>query len=402
VSGNPVVDDETAPRARTLLYVVNDSWFLASHRFEIVRAAVAAGYEVHIAAHRDESIADFEALGCHFHDWALAPRGTGPLTEFRALASLASIIRRVRPDVLHLVTIKPLVYGGLLARVLRVPAVVFAVAGMGNVFVAKNRRDRIIKGIASAAYDIVLRHPNLHVIVQNEPDRQRFAEGGLVPPDNVTLTRGSGVDLERFGATPEPAGAPLVLLASRMLWTKGVGEFVEAARSVRARRPEVRFALAGRIDPENLHSVLETDVARWVEEGVIEWRGRCDDMPTLLAESHVVCLPTYYGEGLPKVLIEACAIGRAIVCTDWPGCREIVRDGVNGLLVPPRNADALTDALWTLVEDGERRGLFAHAARAIAEDGYSVETVVARTLGVYARALPDADVLPAATPGTLR
>lgn len=370
-----------------ILFVVNDCWFLASHRFEIVVAAIEAGYEVHIAAHRDDTVAAFEDAGAHFHDWALEPRSTSLLTEWRAFASLRRIVSGVRPQVLHLVTIKPLVYGGLLGRVLRVPAVVFAIAGMGNIFVARNLRERIIKFAASSAYRIILRHPNLHVIVQNESDRVRFAEGGLVNPDNVILTHGSGVDLAEFSAAPEPAGAPVVLLASRMLWTKGVAEFVTAARRIRATHPDVRFALAGRIDPGNVHSVMESDIDPWVEEGIIEWRGRCDDMPALLAESHVVCLPTYYGEGLPKVLIEACAIGRACVCTDWLGCREIVKEGINGILVPPRDADALCDALQVLIDDAPLRLRYGRAARRIAEESYAVETVVEGTLAMYGRAL---------------
>jgi len=368
-----------------MLYVVNDAWFLASHRSEIVSAALAAGYEVHIAARRDKTVARFEEQGCRFHDWQLSPRNTGIKAELVAFMSLFRIMRTVRPGMLHLITIKSLIYGGLLARALRIPSVVFAVAGLGNFFVAQGFRERLVRTVASLSYRTVLRHPNAHVIVQNESDRDRFVINRWVDPEHVSLIRGSGVDLDRFRASAEPDGPLKVLLASRLLWRKGIREYVDAARQVRVHHPDVRFLLAGVIDGENSQSVPESDVLAWREEGVIDWRGSCDDMPALLQECHVVCLPTYYGEGLPKVLIEACASARAVICTDWPGCSDIVTHKSNGMLVPPRDVDALRDALLALIEQPESRRRMAMQGRVVAEQGFSVRAVVADTLAIYSR-----------------
>jgi len=367
-----------------VLYVVNDAWFLSSHRFEIVVAAINAGYAVHIVARRDDTVAQFEQIGCTFHDWTLSPRGTGFMSELIAFLSLWRVIRQIRPDTLHLITIKSLIYGGLLGRLLRIQSVVFAVAGLGNFFVANSLHERLVRSAASAAYKMVLRHDNAHVIVQNDSDRDLFIENNWIDPSRLTLIPGSGVDLVRFRATPERAGSLKVLLASRLLWRKGIREFVEAARHVRKSHPDVSFVLAGAIDAENPQSVRDADVVEWSMEGLIDWRGKCDDMTALLAECHIVCLPTYYGEGLPKVLIEACASARAVVCTDWPGCRDIVKHEVSGLLVPPRDVAALSDALLALINDSERRHVMAKQGRSIAEAGFSVESVVAETLSIYA------------------
>jgi len=369
---------------RVMLYVVNDAWFLASHRSEVVAAAIAAGYEVHIAARRDETVEGFEAQGCHFHDWRLAPRNTGIRAEGIALVSLYRIIRALRPDTMHLITIKSLIYGGLIARGLKIPSVVFAVAGLGNFFVASSFRERLVRAFASLSYRTVLRHPNAHVIVQNASDRELFVSNRWIDPAQVTLIRGSGVDLERFRASPEPEGPTKVLLASRLLWRKGIREYVEAARQIRERHPDVRFLLAGVIDGENAQSISEDNVREWREAGTIEWRGRCDDMAALLSECHVICLPTYYGEGLPKVLIEACASARAVVCTDWPGCSDIVSHEDNGLLVPPRDVGALQKALSVLIEQPDERKRMARRGREVAEAGFSVTAVVADTLDIYA------------------
>lgn len=368
-----------------MMYVVNDAWFLSSHRSEIVGAALEAGYEVHIAARRDATVARFESQGCQFHDWTLSPRNTGIKAELVALASLFRIVRRVRPDTLHLITIKSLIYGGLLARLLRVDSVVFAVAGLGNFFVAHGFRERLIRRVAGFSYRTVLQHPNAQVIVQNDSDRRMFIDNRWASPDSLTLIRGSGVDLERFPASEEPDGPLRVLLASRLLWRKGIREYVEAARQVRALHPDVSFLLAGVIDRENTQSVAESDVMTWQGEGVIEWLGSCSDMPGLLRKCHVICLPTYYGEGLPKVLIEACASARAVICTDWPGCSDIVTHESNGLLVAPRDVDSLRDAMLTLIEQPAARRQMARQGRVVAEEGFSVSAVVSETLAIYSK-----------------
>ncbi len=379
-----------APRGR-LLYIVNETFFFYSHRLPVARAARDAGYEVHVAAPDDHvwAPADFDiaaltAEGFVYHRIPLRRRGTNPFQEAATFLALLRLVRRLRPALVHTLTIKPVIYGGLAARLSGVPGLVSAVTGLGQVFTARDLKHRLIRPLVVLAYRAVMAGRSGRVIVQNPDDGARLVAEGCLPQDRLRLIRGSGVDLEEFSATPEEDGAPLFVLPARLIWEKGVGEFVEAARRLRADGRVARFALIGNTAPSNPRAVPEATLRAWHEEGVIEWWGRRTDMPAIFAACHGVCLPSTYGEGVPKVLIEAASSGRAIVTTDIAGCREIVRDGVNGLLVPPGDVAALTAALGRLIDDpGERRRLGGNGPGEVAA-GFSATDVVRQTLDVYA------------------
>jgi glycosyltransferase involved in cell wall biosynthesis len=388
-----MIAKQNAPRqAPTLLLLVNVSWFFLSHRAPIAVGARRAGFAVHVGT-RFEPEEDRErvsALGAVVHSVPFARGGANVLDDLGSLHAIAGLYRRVRPDIVHLVTLKPIIFGGLLARLMRIPGVVAAVPGLGYSFVATGAcaavRRRVLKVLLKAA----LGHRNCTVIFQNPDDLELLTASGTIAARNAQLIRGAGVDLERFSEHPEPAGPVRVVLASRMLREKGVPLFVAAARALREAGVDARFLLAGVPDPYNPGSVPVDELRRWHESGVVEWLGHVESMHELLQTVHVVCLPTHYGEGIPKVLIEAAAAGRPIVATDVPGCREIVLEGVNGLRVPPRDVSSLAAALRRLIEDAPLRHRLGRAGRELAVREFGVASVVEATLDVYRRTLDQA------------
>ena len=365
-----------------ILYVVNDGPFFLSHRLPLALAARDAGYEVHVATPAWPGAEHLRAQGLVFHDIPLLRRGTRPFQELKGFMALLRLYRGLRTDIVHHVTIKPVLYGGIAARMAGVPAVVSAVPGLGYVFINRGARIAVVRRLVMCVYRLALRQRRLRVIFQNPDDMVLFVKQGLVRRGDGVLIRGSGVDMENFSPRPEAPGTPVVLLASRMLWDKGVGEFVEAAHRLREAGVAARFVLVGDTDPGNPAAIPRTQLEAWRDAGAVEWWGHQADMQEVFAAAQVVCLPSYR-EGVPKVLIEAAACGRPSVATDVPGCREIVRHEVNGLLVPPRDAQALADALRRLVEDPDLRARLGRAGRDIAVAEFSLRRVIDETLGVY-------------------
>lgn len=382
--------------ARRLLFVVNDASFFLSHRLNIARAACEAGWVVHVATAPGPAVERVKAEGLLHHALPLSRSGTNPLAELQTLWALFRLFRRLRPALVHAVTIKPVLYSGLLAPWVGVPALVQAVSGLGHVFIAEGGMAALRRVVVVAAYRLAFRHPRSRVVFQNPNDQEALHRA--LRPGQAVLIPGAGVDPDQFALRPEPAGEPLVVLASRMLWAKGVGEFVEAARRLRERGTAARFALVGDSDPGNPAAVAGECLRDWADSGVVEWWGRREDMPEVLGRAAVVCLPTFYGEGIPKVLIEAAAAGRAIVATDWPGCREIVRDGDNGLLVRPRDGEALAEALEALLTDPQRRARMGVRGRERVLAGFTSAQVVERTLAVYRELLERAGIAAPSVP----
>jgi glycosyltransferase involved in cell wall biosynthesis len=366
--------------SRRLLFVVNDAGFFLSHRLNIARAVRDIGWEVHVATPPGPAVPCVTAEGFHHHALPLSRSGSNPLAELRSLWTLFRLFRRIRPTLVHAVTIKPVLYSGFVAPWARVPALVQAVSGLGHVFTASGRLAVLRRALIMGAYRFAFRHANSRVILQNQDDREALRQA--LRAGQAALIPGAGVDPTEFAPRPEPEGEPRVVLASRMLWAKGVGEFVEAARRLRERGVSARFVLVGDPDPGNPAAVPESQLVAWSDSGVVEWWGRREDMPEVFAQAHVVCLPSYR-EGLPKVLLEAAAAGRAIVTTNVPGCREIVHDGDNGLLVPPRDPAALADALGKLLGNPDLRARMGARGRERVLARFTNEHVIGMTLEVY-------------------
>jgi glycosyltransferase involved in cell wall biosynthesis len=375
------VRESSASPAR-LLFVVNDAGFFLSHRLVLAEAARSSGYDVHVATPSGEGVERITAHGFPYHPLRLSRRGSRPWSEAASITALVGLYQRLRPQLVHHVTVKPVLYGSMAARITGVPAIVNAVSGLGYVFIASGALAGTRRRAVLAAYRVALRGRGTRVIFQNEDDRGLFVAAGLVPRERTVLIRGSGVDLSAYRPGPEPPGPPIVVLPARMLRDKGVGEFVEAAATLRTQGIAARFVLVGDTDAGNPAAIPADQLRAWQADGIIEWWGHRKDMPGVLAGAHVVCLPSYR-EGLPKALLEASAAGRPIVTTDVPGCREAVRQGENGWLVPVRESAALAERLRELILDPGMRARFGRRGREIAEAEFGVERVVAATLALY-------------------
>jgi glycosyltransferase involved in cell wall biosynthesis len=370
-----------SPAPRLLFFITNPA-FLVSHRLPVALAARDAGYEVHVASMGGPAVAQLEALGLTHHVLPLSRTSMRPWTEARSLWAIWRLFRRVRPDLVHAVTLKSVLYGGIAARLARVPAYVAAISGLGYVFIQGAGLRGMLRQVALVLYRLALGHPNSRVIFQNTADRDVLERAGAVRPGQAVLLRGSGVDLGRFAPAPWPEGPVTVALAARLLRDKGIAEFVEAARLSAARGDGLRWRLAGSPDLENPASVQPEELRSWQADGAIEYVGECTDVAGFYAQAHIVTLPSYR-EGLPKSLIEAAACGRPVVTTDVPGCRDAIEPGVSGVLVPPRDARALADAVATLAGDEALRARMGAAGRALAERDFGLDGIVRAHLDVY-------------------
>ena len=369
---------------------MNDAPFYVTHRLSVGIAAKRAGFDVHVAApFHAEAVRRVEGEGLVFHDIPLRRGGRRIGGEIALIVAMARLIRGLKPDLVHAVTMKPVCYGGTLARLMGVSAVVLAITGLGYLFVTESAAARAMRLIALALYRFALGKRPLRAIFQNPDDLALFRERALVADDVVRMIRGCGVDMTVFSARAEPEGEHVVMFPARILGDKGVHEFVGAARLLKAKGIRARFVMVGRTDPDNPTNVGDAGIARWTDEGAVEYWGFSEDMPTSLARATIVCMPSYR-EGLPRGLIEAAATERAIVATDVPGCREVVRHGENGLLVPLRDAAATAAAIETLLTDAALRRRLARRGREIAVTEFSVEDFVARSLAVYREVLNEA------------
>lgn len=367
-----------------LLFVVNADWFFVSHRLRLGKACQKAGYEVHVAGGASDAARLIEAEGMHFHPLPFDRGGTNPLNDLKTLAEMVRLFRRVKPDIVHCVTIKPNLYGGAAARLLRIP-IVHAVSGMGYAFLGEmNLRRRTLRDALWFAYRTTFSRARCRVIFQNPTDVEQFVAQKIVAREKTRLIIGSGVDTERYAAQPLPEGPPVFLLPARLLRDKGIGEFVEAARRVKVRYPEARMVLVGRVDEENPAGIAESKVRGWVEEGVVEWWGAVDNaqMPETYAQASVVVLPSYR-EGLSLALAEAQSVGRACITTDVPGCRDAIDPGKSGWLVPVRDGEALAEAMEAALADRTDLVSRSAAAAAFARATFAQERVFEATLKIY-------------------
>lgn len=369
--------------ARRLLFVVNNPAFFMSHRVPVALAAQRAGYDVHVATMDGPAVADIEALGMTRHAIPMTRSGKHPLQELGTLLALLRLFRRLRPQVVHLVTIKPVLYGGIAARLARVPGMVAAISGLGFVFLSNSLKMRLVRAVVARLYRLALGHRNSRVIFQNGADRDLLKLLGAVRDEQVVLIRGAGVDLDLCRALPEPPAPPVVVtMVARLLRDKGVQEFVQAARLLRERGVPVTMRLVGGVDAGNPASATPAEVEAWQREGCVQALGERADVPQLYADSHIAVLPSYR-EGLPKSLIEAAACGRAVVTTDVPGCRDAIDPGKTGLLVPVRDPQALADAIARLAGDATQRQAMGAAGRALAEREFNIERVARIHVDLY-------------------
>ena len=377
-------------RGRPVVIAANSSWNLVNFRGNIIAALQRRGYRVVAIAPRDEYSAGLEALGVEHRALDFRSAGISPLHDARLLLRYVALLRAIRPAIFLGYTIKPNIYGSLAARLLGIPAI-NNVSGLGTVFIKQG----LITRVAVFLYRLALRR-SATVFFQNEEDRDQFVAARMVAPRQARLLPGSGIDLERFTATAPPSGQGFCfLLIARLLWDKGVQEYVDAARIVKRSHPEARFQILGFADVDNRTAVPRATLDRWVSEGLIDHLGATDDVRPFIAASDCVVLPSYR-EGLPRSLLEASAMARPIVATDVPGVRDAVDDRVTGLLCAVRSAPALAEAMLAMIAlSPAERGAMGQAGRARVERGFGIDEVTRR----YVDAIGDALAQPDRHPG---
>jgi glycosyltransferase involved in cell wall biosynthesis len=325
-----------------------------------------------------------EAAGIPFSRLRGRVHGQNPLQILLFAIDLFRLYRAFKPQVVHHFTIKPVIFGTIAARLAGVPRIVNTISGLGRAF---DEGNAVTGFYVRFLYRIALRHSH-HVFFQNEEDRSLFVREGLVAEDKTSIVPGSGVDLEKFrpGNAEDwnpRSGDRMVLMAARLLRTKGVAEFAEAAKLVRQSNPGVAFVLLGGLDFGNPAAVSESELRQWIKDGAIEWVEHRDDVRPLLRRADIVVLPSYYREGVPRSLLEAAAMGKAIIATDNTGCREVVQPGVNGLMVPTRDARALADAILALIGDEATRERMGEAGRRRMVERFDERFIVDRAVQAY-------------------
>lgn len=369
--------------ALTILYLVTEDWYFYSHRLGLARAAQTAGHRVVVGTRCNRQRAALEREGFTVVDLPFERSLRTPWRDLRAWWLIRRLLGALQPDIVHLVALKPTLLGGLALRSRRMVPTLCAVAGLGYIFSSSDRLARLLRAPIVAAFRFIAGHPQVHVLTQNDTDRDFLLTAAIAPPARCHVIHGSGIDLAAYPPAPlPPPSAPLVLLPARLLVDKGIYEFVAAARVLRARWPTLRCVLAGAHDRDNHAAVSAAELERWLAEGVIEWHGHVRDMVPLYHAASVVCLPSYR-EGLPRALLEAAACARPLVATDVPGCREICRHEHTGLLVPPRTVAPLAAAIATLLHDRARAERYAQAAHAVVAAEFALAPIAAATLALY-------------------
>lgn len=367
---------------KKILIVVNNPAFFLSHRLNIAQEAKAQGYHVTISTMDGPAVQTIKAHGFEHVVFPMRRSGMNPITELATIWALYKIFKQVKPDLVHLVTIKPVLYGGIAARLARVKAVVYAISGMGFLFTKERGKFDLVNLITRQLYRIALAHSNSRVIVQNTTDKALLQEMTALRDKQLVLIRGSGADLNRYQYVPEPAKPPLIVtMAARLLKDKGVREFVKAARMAKGEgRNNILWQLAGSPDPGNPASITAKDLDDWQDD--IHYLGEVDDIAKLYSESHIIALPSYR-EGLPKSLVEAAACGRAVVTTDAPGCRDAIEPGVTGLLVEVCSAESLYDAVVELSDDDTLRQSMGRAGRQLALEEFDEKVIAKNQVALY-------------------
>lgn len=375
---------------KKILFVVNTLEFFLSHRFPLAVAAKQAGYEVHIAAAENDKLVELNKYDFRYHILPFARSGQNPVYEINTIIKLFKLFVEIKPDLVHLITIKPVLYGGLVARLTNVKAVVSAVSGLGTVFTADDCfAAKIRRKIVTILYGFSFRHKNMAVIFQNVDDRNKLLSSGVLNLLQARIIRGSGVNLDNYRYLPEPDGKPIVVMAARLLKDKGVLEFVEAARLLKNRGVDIDMRLIGSPDPGNPTSVSLQEIDDWKRDSCVNLLGYREDIAEQYLSANIVCLPSYR-EGLPKSLVEAAACGRAVVTTDVPGCRDAIIANVTGVLIPVKDANALANAIQELLDNPHKRLMMGAEGRKLAEKHFSIDTIVEQHMNIYKDVLQNA------------
>jgi glycosyltransferase involved in cell wall biosynthesis len=371
-----------------ILFLYADDAYFWRNRLGLACEMRDQGFDVVLMAPISNYRSEIEREGIRVIPWGLSRKSINPFREFSSFLQVLWVYKRERPDIVQHETLKAIVHGGMASRLGREIPSVNIICGLGAVFMRSDIKINVIRRVLLRVLSTVFSSPNAEVVFQNDHDRRLFVDAGVVTSEQSQVSPGNGVRVERFTPQPEPEGVPIVLLPGRMLWEKGVGEFVAAARSLRERNVPARFVLVGARDPDNPGCIPEEELLSWERSETVEWWRDRADMPSVYAQSTLVCLPSY-GEGLPNVLTEAGASGRAVVTTNIPGCLQAVTDGENGLVVPVRDPESLAAAIRRLLEDRDLRRRLGTTGRRRAVQEFSHARIVSQMLGICRNLLDD-------------
>ncbi|MEN8173964.1 MAG: glycosyltransferase family 4 protein, partial [Chloroflexota bacterium] len=340
------------------------------------------GFDVVLVSPPGEYVKLMQGAGFRWIPWRLDQHGINPWRELRSLLDLICIYRLESPDLVHHHTIKAVLYGSWAASRVGIFNIINSIAGRGFVLAGTALKARILRKLIYPFYRFALYKRTSAVIFENQNDRQFYLDAGFIDLERTQLIKSVGVDPERFSPSPEPQPPLLVLMAARILWDKGIGIFVEAARILHANHL-IRMVLVGMPNPTNPDAVDQEVLQSWHQEGIIEWWGWQGEMEKVYQQAHMVVLPSLYGEGVPTVLIEAAACGLPLIATDSPGCRSIVHHEINGILIPPHDVPALVQAVTRLSQDAQLRGKMGAAGRQMVLDRFTKKKINQRTVQVY-------------------
>lgn len=364
---------------KKILFVVNVDWFFISHRLPLALEALKRGYEVHIACGIIDKKEYLESLGFTVHPLSLSRSGTGIKGEIKAFFEIYKILKEINPQIAHFVTIKPVLYGGIASRLLHIGKKVFSISGLGFIFIKQGFKASLVRIAIKTMYKVALGGKNSYVIVQNPDDKLVVSSIVKVP---ISLIRGSGVDLSQYKYIKENSENIKVSMACRLLRDKGVFEYIEAAKILKQKLPNVEFELYGDIDIHNPASLATTDIENIKKDGFVNVYGFSSDIAKVFSATNIVVLPSYR-EGLPKVLIEAATCGRAVVTTDVPGCRDAIEPNVTGLLCEVKDSKSLASMIEKLIIDKELRNKMGKAGRELAIKEFDIKKVVEKHFEIY-------------------
>tara|TARA_B110000037_G_scaffold222759_1_gene299377 strand:+ start:2470 stop:3594 length:1125 start_codon:yes stop_codon:yes gene_type:complete len=365
-----------------ILFVITEDWALISHRLHLVNAAINAGHVVGLATRINNHRELLKSHGIKLFEWNLERRSLNPLREIMMIINLCRIIWIFRPNIIHAVAQKPVLYASIARKFFNKAGFIGTLGGLGFIFTSKSFKARLLKRAVKLFLKFALMGKKTLLILQNKDNIETIKSLGVINNKNIRLVRGAGVETEKFVSKPIPKGIPIIILPGRMLWDKGVGEFFRLAKRIKAKKIKARFVLVGDIDSHNPLSLSQLQIDKWVNSGVIEQWKRCDKMELVYQQALIVCLPSY-NEGLPKVLLEAGSCSRPIVTFDVPGCREVVKNNVNGYLIEFGNELALEDAIINLINDKNLCKKMGEQGRKIAKTQFSSKIINTQTFKIW-------------------
>ena len=363
-----------------ILFFANTSWNLFNFRFHLIESLSKAGHDVHLLSPEDEYTHLLTEQGFTWHPINISRKGMNPFGEFATILRIRAAFKKIEPDIVFNFTPKCVLYGSPVARQLKIPQVINTISGLGFLFSGTRAKMPLVRKLVRGFYRFSM--AGSKVIFQNPEDMDEFEKRHIIRKKQGYLVASSGVDTTKFGYSEENNATPMIMLPARLIREKGAYDFVDAARLLHQKGYPARFILVGQIDKGNPSAISKDQISQWVEEGSVEWWGWRSDMEEVLQKANIVCLPTFYREGTPKSLLEAAACGRAIIATNVPGCREIVRDGENGILIEPNNHKMLADAIQRLLDDPNLRQRMGKAGRAFVESDFQNTLITAKIMEV--------------------